>query len=248
MRSALLFFVLVASRAVHAQTMRVHDSETMTLKGIITVQAAMRSQQITLRLRHPVIPVVQDADAEHDGEPTWEVQLYVDYEDFSRLGGRTVVVSGTMQTDDASGYFFNGTRFKPASIFDEHGHKLMPKVRAPSLTRITGQSYRATATLWPDPATPWRYRAIGNGRALAHAGNFSCSGNAPGDVVNCFCSKDFIATHPVARIDGKYSAGQTFAGMSFAQFGGVADEESRRQPKVTIQVVCVRDKVHNAAN
>ncbi len=218
-----------------AQTVRLHDGQRLTINGLLKVEAATRRQEITLATTQEYIPVFKEESSETDGEHLHELGLAnYSYAVLYALRGQRVSVSGKMETDSASGYFWHGTRFHIESMRLANGTVINTcKAQAPAPSPSV-QTYQATATLFANPELPWRYSPSKYGEII------SCTHNAPGDVVNCFCNGDFWPSEAKARVRGKLVPGEIHD--LFAQWVAVADEGHRLQPASVIAMTCVRHR------
>ena len=224
----LVLFLSVTAARCQSQPTPLHDGQQVTLTGQLVMEPAGRLQFVTVKTAAAYVPVFKGERGGKDeqGEVLHEIGL-AGYSDYSLLyahRGQQVTVTGTVVTDDASPYFWHGTRLRLTALRLAVGADLL-KSHTPSNEAIavdTG-TYGATVMLPADLAAPWVYGA--NGQIEPEGRFLSCDSNGGGDVVNCFCAKGF---HPVggeSLIRGRREKARLFKDMSFAQFG-VGEDES----------------------
>ena len=218
------------------------DGQQLTLTGRLTMEAAGRMQSVTVKTVAAYQPVFKGERSGKDEQASvlHEIGLagYSDYALLYAHRGQQVTVTGKMATDNASPYFWRGTRLQVTSIRLANGMDLLrSQVPANEPIAIDTGTYDTKAMLPADLAAPWVYTA--NGEPAREGRFLSCGSNGGGDVVNCFCAKGF---HPIAAealLKGSRSQGQISSDMNVAQFG-VADKEGNYQFPVTLSVTCSR--------
>ena len=220
MRRVWIVLLLALSPLAPAQQpVPLHNGQQLVLHGTLTMEPAGRLQYVTVKTSSAYQPVFQTGHGtQQPGEILHEIGLagYRDYALLYANRGKPVTVSGKVSTDDATPYFWHGTRLEVSSIRLADGRELLhPAPPAPTVAVDTG-TYRAKAVLPADLAAPWRYSF--EGRADPQGLFLSCSSNGGGDVVNCFCAEHF---HPVTadgEAKGARVRGRVFDDMRTAQF------------------------------
>ncbi len=229
-RLALLLLSFGISTAQEPIPLR--DGQQVVLHGTLTMEPAGRLQFVTVKTTGSYVPVFKgEAGKESSGETLHEIGLsgYADYALLYAHRGQQVTVSGKMGTDEATPYFWHGTRLQAASIRAADGVGLLGKAGATWLAADTGL-YRAAVTLPQDLAAPWRYSVQG---APTQEGRYlSCSSNGGGDVVNCFCAQGFHPIETKAVVKDKVLQGEVFGDMRMAQFG-VGDDARDAELSIT---------------
>ena len=215
------------------------DGQQVTITGTLVMEPANRLQFVTVKTAAAFVPVFKGVRGSKDeqGEVLHEIGLagYHDYALLYAHRGQTVTVAGGMSTDNASPYFWHGTRLEAKSIRLSGGKDLLGERRAREPIAIDTGSYEATAVLPGDLSTPWVYSA--NGRVEMEGRFLSCSSNGGGDVVNCSCADGFHPVSGESLIRGRREKAGLFKDMSFAQFG-VGEEQ--KPPEVRLSVTCSR--------
>lgn len=198
------------------------------------MEPAGRLQVVTVKTADSYIPMFAEKGGKgSSGEPLHEISLsgYFDYGLLYAHRGQPVTVTGKMMTDDATPYFWHGTRLQAASVVTTNGVDLRGKERGTWVAADVGL-YHAEVTLPADLAAPWHYRLEGKPTAENY---LSCSSNGSGDVVNCFCAHGFHPTETTSSIKDSVWQSKALSEMKMAQFG-IGDEAR----EAVLSVTCSR--------
>ena len=192
-----VLFVATQARG-QASPIPLRDGQQLTLTGRLTMEPAGRLQFVTVKTTPAYVPMFtgEGGGKDRPGEVLHEIGLagYADYATLYAHRGQQVTVSGRLATDQATPYFWHGTRLQLRSIRSADGTDLLdPRASSNEAIAVDMGTYQAQAVLPADPAAPWIYRA--NDRPEREGRFLTCSSNGGGDVVNCACAKGF---HPVA--------------------------------------------------
>ena len=215
------------------------DGQQVKLTGQLTMEPAGRLQFVTVKTAAAYAPVFKGESGGKDsqGESLHAVGLagYSDYALLYAHRGQLVTVTGKMQTDNETPYFWHGTRLALTSLRLADGTDLLHPHQPPRdfLAADTG-SYEATVMLPADLAAPWVYSAHGEPTREGHF--LSCSSNGGGDVVNCYCAQGFHAQQVESMRKGVHQKGDVvLGGMAQVVIG-----EDAVAPAVRITVTCSR--------
>ena len=232
---ATLAFLLPATLPVMGQgaATPLRDGQQVTLTGQLTMEPAGRLQFVTVKTAAAYVPVFKGG-GDTQGQVLHEIGL-AGYSDYARLyayRGQQVTVTGTMSTDDATPYFWHGTRLKVSSIRLGDGVDLShARQTTPEMIAVDVGTYQATVMLPSDLAAPWIYSA--NGQPVQEGRFLSCSSNGGGDVVNCYCAKGFRPVAGDTEMQGR--RGQARLLQDLAQF-----DVGETPQRVEISVSCSR--------
>jgi hypothetical protein len=195
--STLIFLLLTAAGIIgQSAPTPLRDGQQVMLTGIVTMEPAGRLQFVTVKTVGAYVPIFKgdQSKKEEQREVLHEIALggYSDYALLYAHRGQQVTVTGKMETDNATPYFWRGTRLKASSIQLADGLDLI-RERDLTLDPIAADvgTYEAMVMLPADLAAPWVYSANGQPARVGHF--LSCSSNGGGDVVNCFCAQGFHA-------------------------------------------------------
>lgn len=212
-----------------------HDGQQVTLTGRLVMEPQGRLQFVTVKTATAYVPVFEPYRGGNvRGDALHEIGL-AGYRDYALLyghRGQQVTVTGRLGIDNASPYYWRGTRLQIASLRLADGNDLLgAKKPANEPIAIDTGTYQAAVTLPADLAAPWVYTA--NGQPEREGRFLSCSSNGGGDVVNCFCAKGF---HAVAGHSGTASKpARMFRDGSTAQFDAGDDKHA-----IELSVTCSR--------
>lgn len=226
----LLPFCVLAAQTV----IPLRDGQQVVLRGALTMEPAGRLQFVTVKTSASYVPMFSETGGrETPGETLHEISLsgYFNYDLLYAHKGQAVTVTGKIATDDATPYFWHGTRLQASSIVTADGIDLRGKERGTWVAADVGL-YRAEVTLPADLAAPWRYRLEGT-PVTDHY--LSCASNGGGDVVNCFCAHGFHPTETKSSLKDRVWQGNVISDMQLAQFS--VGEDARR---VDLSVTCSR--------
>lgn len=157
--------------------------------------------------------------------------------------GEQVEVTGTLQLDNASPYFWNGVALLTQSVTLPggtvlHSERIQPRV--PAGTDL----YIVTLAMVPHQFD-WRREAhdIETGDLLPDSAVDGCSLNGAGDVINCLCIQDFtpvragVVPHPLPTTHWREIPAATYALPGMAQFS--LPHPSAQHPQI-VQIACKR--------
>ena len=229
--------LLMGTAVAQTAPTMLRDGQQVTLTGRLTMEPAGRLQFVTVKTEAAYMPVFKgDHGKEQPGELLHEIGLagYHDYTLLYAHRGQPVTVTGKLATDEATPYFFHGTRLQVSSIRLMNGTDLLQS-RGPARESIAADTgtYDAKAMLPADLAAPWVYSA--NGQQVEDGRFLSCSSNGGGDVVNCFCAKGFHAVSGQSNAGGTRAPARVFQDGSTAQFEAGDDKHT-----VELSVTCSR--------
>lgn len=232
MKYALLLLLLSFGISAAQQPVPLRDGQRVVLHGTLTMEPAGRLQFVTVKTTGSYLPIFHEGGGkESSGETLQEIGL-AGYADYARLyahRGQQVTVTGKMSTDDATPYFWHGTRLQATGIRSADGVDLRGKAGATWIAVDTGL-YRAEVMLPADLAAPWRYSF--EGKTVGEGTYLSCGSNGGGDVVNCFCAQGFHPMETRSSVGGRPWQGEVLNDMHMAQFR-VGDDARAAELSVT---------------
>ena len=156
-----------------------------------------------------------------------------------RAVGQRVSVTGTLQLEPASPYYFNGTLILAKSVRLPNGRTLLPLTMTVTTLPKEITQFSALVTFSPHTQKRFTYQAWdAMGHPLPTSGTYlSCGLNGPGDVMNCYCADGFKFTGTGTINHGQFSkTADPQDGFDFAQF----EIPEPVQHYVTEAVACVR--------
>ncbi len=233
--SAFILLAGVTGTAYSQAPVPLHDGQQITISGDLTMEPEGRLQFVTVKTTSSYVPIFVDENHnEVQGATLHEIGLSgYDYRLVYAYRGQQVTVTGKMLTDEATPYFWRGTRLEVASLRTSDGVDLAARPLAKQAVPKDVTSYSAGATLHANLALPWTYQV--KGKAVTTGTYLSCSSNGGGDVVNCFCADGFHPVQAGQLMQGARSKGQIYADMQMAQFD-VGDDAT----EVHLNVTCSR--------
>ena len=188
-----VLMIIGALPLVAQQPIPLHNGQQITIHGTLTMEPAGRLQFVTVRTISSYMPVFsQNGGKESSAETLHEISLsnFFDYELLYAHRGQQVIVTGKVGMDDASPYFWHGTRLQATSIVTATGVDLRARERGTWVAADVGL-YRAEVILPADLTAPWRYSLEGKPTTEHY---LSCGSNGGGDVLNCYCAHGFHPT------------------------------------------------------
>ena len=203
--------------AAAQQPVPLHDGQQVTLRGALTMASAGRLQFVTVKTAEPYVPLFRGDDGTGvPGETLHEISLanFFDYRLLYAHRGEQVTVRGKLMTDEATPYFWHGTRLQATSIVTAAGTDLLGQPRGTWIPADLSL-YHAGLTLPADLAAPWQYTVDGKTTSEPF---LSCSSNGGGDVVNCFCGQGFHPTEVTSSLGNGPWQGHVLNDMQMAQF------------------------------
>jgi hypothetical protein len=222
-RTMCLIFLLLLAFAAHTshaqQLPKLVDGAHIRIAGLLMVEQRENRQFVMVKTKESYLAIFDADDAKQVRE--LGVELNGRQTELKALAGEQVIVSGKLQLESTSPYYFNGVLIVADSVRAEGSAALLPKMpqKSPPLPEELKQ-YRATVTFSAKKDTflvkAWNI----DGKPLASGPPYlSCGLNGPGDVMNCDCSDGF---KPVAVERGdiqSFAKSETVTGdWSFAQF------------------------------
>ncbi len=229
---ALLF---CASAAYCQSPVPLRDGQQITLTGELTMEPAGRLQFVTVKTHSAYVPLFPGENRkETRGETLHEIGLSgYDYALAYAHRGQQVTVTGKLLTDEATPYFWHGTRLEAASLRTSDGDDLTGKSLARPGVPTDLTRYTSTAILHADLALPWTYQV--KGKTITRGTYLTCSSNGGGDVVNCFCADGFHPVRAESSLLGGHRKGEILPDMTMAQF-----EAGDDATEVHLHVTCSR--------
>ncbi|MGI4755610.1 MAG: hypothetical protein ACRYGF_02040 [Janthinobacterium lividum] len=234
MNRAWLFLLLCGTSAAAQQPIGLRNGERVVLQGTLTMEPAGRLQFVTVKTGGSYVPVFKEASGkERSGETLHEISLsgYSDYNLLYAHRGQQVTVTGKMMTDEATPYFWHGTRLQVDSILTANGIDLRGTAQKSGVAVDVGL-YHGGLTLPADLAAPWRYNMEGQPTRERY---LSCSSNGGGDVVNCTCAQGFHPIETKSSVKDSATQNQALKDMQVAQFA-VGDDARA----VVLSITCSR--------
>jgi hypothetical protein len=230
--------VILAADTSNAQQLpRLVDGAHIQLSGNLVVERRVNRQFIMVKKKESYLAVF-DTD---ESREVREIGIELDgrQSELRTLIGKKVSVSGKLQLEPSSPYYFNGVSPDADSVRPEGGPVLLPKAamaKPPVPNDVKKYQAEVTFSVKND-AFVFKASSIDGSPLPSGPKYLSCGLNGPGDVMNCYCADGF---KPVAM--GKM-AGKTFvktepvaSDWSFAQFS-LPDPANA---PVTRAVMCVR--------
>ena len=209
------------------------------LTGTVNIERRGNRLFLTVKTGEPYVAIF---DGTTDRRQVHEIGLSLVGQEsvLKRYVGQRVFVSGTLQLEPVSPYYFNGTLILATSVQLPNGFVLVPKAEA--LAKEFPNDFKQFHALvkFSPKSAHFSYKIWGpDGRLLFPVtGYVSCGLNGPGDVMNCFCANGFTFTR-VGRMNGDKFIMIGRPEMEFAQFG---ISENLREP-VSRVIECTKKAV-----
>lgn len=218
-----LVIVLACCPAQSQQSQELIDHATIKLTGTIRLEQRGNKSFLVIKPGRLYEVVFDSTDRRKVGEIG--LSLEGQWDALKALIGKKVLVSGVVQLEPTSPYYFNGTLILAKSIRLEDGSVLTPKAYSTVNLPASLSQFHTLVTFSPGRWEQFTYETWdAEGHRLPVSYEYlSCGLNGPGDVMNCYCPDGFSYT-----AKGKINGGHFFkteapeAGFNFAQFS-IAD-------------------------
>ena len=216
-------FLLTCGSSLSQHPRSLIDGAPIQLVGAVGFESRGNNAYIVIKPSQSYTAVFDSTDR----RIVREIGLTLDgqWDSLKALVGQTVSVSGVVQLESSSPYYFNGTLIVAKSIRLANGSVLTPKpdnqVELPaSLTQ-----FHTLVTFAPRASERWTYKTWDNNDHFlpGSQGYLSCGLNGPGDVMNCYCPDGFAFTAIGTVSAGHFTKTEAPQdGFDFAQFS-IAD-------------------------
>jgi hypothetical protein len=225
-----LFFLVASYSAWSQQLHELVEGAEIKVAGTIRLEQSGNNSYLMIKPDSPYEAVFDSTDRRKVCEIG--LSLAGQWDALKPLVGKRVSVSGVVQLEPASPYYFNGTLIIAKSIRLADGSVLTPKGSLSQFHVLVTFSPRA----W-DQFTDQAWDAAGH-QLPASQEYLNCRLNGPGDVMNCYCPDGFAFT-----AKGKMNGSRFFeteapeAGFDFAQY--VIADPVRHFVRVAVE--CTRE-------
>jgi hypothetical protein len=221
------FALLLVALPSLSQTRSLVGGDHTQIDGTVVLERKGNSAYIVIKPGQPYVAVFDQTDL----RTVREIGLAMEgvSESLKALVGQKVAVSGVIQLDPASPYYFNGALIIADSIRLPNGSFLTPKVATEPESPVGLEQFHALVTFTPHSAERWTYRTWDNNGMLLPSSrrDLRCGLNGPGDVMNCFCPAGFSYTATGTIKAGHFTKTQESPkDAEFAQFA-IADPVRR---------------------
>jgi hypothetical protein len=204
--SVLLLACPIGSRS--AQTPQLHeflDGAQIELAGTIQLERIGNRTSIVLKTKDAYLALF-DQGTHRRMVHEVEIMLAGQYEALKQHAGQSVSVSGVVQLNAESPYYFNGALIQAKSLRFPDGKVLLPVLDSVQPLPVTLERFYALVTFSPNSpnSSDFSYKARTTDGQLLPIGPryLSCGLNGSGEILNCFCGEGFEATGQ-GRLEGE---------------------------------------------